>query len=198
MTENERLRVLIADEREGELRVLSEVVEQLGHAVAAHAVNEREAAEVIAREDPDLAIVALHRDAEHALDLIEQIASYASGPVIAAIDEDDPQFVSAAADRGIYAYAHSQDPTAVQSAIEVALRRHADAEALQDRVDQLEGALERRALIERAKGILMERHGIGDRDAFELLRDRARSTQHRVVDVARAVIEGHPLLRRSE
>ena len=49
-------------------------------------------------------------------------------------------------------------------------------------------------MIERAKGILMERHGIDERAAFEHLRDHARSQSRRVVDVARAVTEGHALL----
>ena len=49
-------------------------------------------------------------------------------------------------------------------------------------------------MIERAKGILMERHGLDERAAFELLRDHARSQSRRVVDVAVAVADGHALL----
>jgi AmiR/NasT family two-component response regulator len=49
-------------------------------------------------------------------------------------------------------------------------------------------------VIERAKGILMERHGIDDKAAFQLMRDHARSGNRRVVDVARAVVDGHALL----
>jgi AmiR/NasT family two-component response regulator len=62
-------------------------------------------------------------------------------------------------------------------------------EALSGEVDRLESALERRALIERAKGILMERHGINDHAAFEMIRKRARETNRRVIDLARQVIE---------
>jgi AmiR/NasT family two-component response regulator len=49
-------------------------------------------------------------------------------------------------------------------------------------------------VIERAKGILMERHSLDDRDAFELLRSHARANNRKLVDVARAVAEGHLLL----
>ena len=188
------LRVLIADEDRSQLEELASVVSELGHEVAAHAVSVAEAAQVIAAEDPAVALVALHHDRAHALELIDEIAEYASGPVIAVIEEDDPEFVRSAADRGIYAYAQPLSPAAVQSAIEVAVRRQSEAEELEERVDQLEGALERRSLIERAKGILMERHGVEDRAAFELLREHARSHNRKVVDVARAVAEGHPLL----
>ena len=188
------LRVLIANEDRTQLEALAAVLNELGHEVAAHAISLAEAAQVIADEDPAIAIVALHRDREHALGLIDEIVEYASGPVIAVIEAEDPDFVRRAADRGIYAYAQPLTPTAVQGAIEVAVRRRAEAEQLEERVDQLESALERRALIERAKGILMERHGVDDRAAFELLRDHARSHNRKVVDVARAVAEGHPLL----
>ena len=67
----------------------------------------------------------------------------------------------------------------------------------QEKVEQLQTALERRSVIERAKGILMERHGVDDRGAFELLRDHARSSSRRVVDVSQAVLDGHALLPRS-
>ena len=84
-----------------------------------------------------------------------------------------------------------------RSAIEVAVRRHAEAEALSEKVSQLETALARRAVIERAKGILMERHGIDERAAFELLREHARSHSRTVVAVAQSVAEGHALLPKA-
>ena len=195
MTEGDAaLRVLIADEDREQLEALAGVLEELGHEVAAHAVSVSEAAHVIAEEEPAVAIVALHEDEDHALGLIDEIVEYASGPVIAVIEREDAEFVRQAAERGIYAYAQPLTPPAVQGAIEVAVRRRAEAEELEERVDQLESALERRVLIERAKGILMERHGVDDRAAFELLRDHARSHNRKVVDVARAVAEGHQLL----
>jgi response regulator NasT len=86
------------------------------------------------------------------------------------------------------------DPESIQGAIEVAVRRYREARRLHEKVDQLESALERRGVIERAKGILMERHGIGDRQAFEMMRDHSRATNRRVVEVAQAVLDGHALL----
>jgi response regulator NasT len=49
-------------------------------------------------------------------------------------------------------------------------------------------------VIERAKGILMERHGVDERQAFELLRQQARRSNRRVIDLALAVADGHALL----
>ena len=188
------LRVLIADEDRAALDLLGAVLNDLGHEVTPHVVSVAEAIELIATEDPDLAIVVVHQDDEHAIALIQETVEYASGPVIAQTRDGDVDFVARAAERGISAWIEATTPAAVQGAIEVALSRYDETERLQTKVDQLESALERRILIERAKGILMERHGIAEREAFGLLRDHARSQNRRVVDVAVAVADGHALL----
>jgi AmiR/NasT family two-component response regulator len=184
------LRVLLADEDRDALDGLAGVLERLGHTVCVYAVEVAEVPEKIVIDDPEISMVVLHRDDDHALAMIEEICAYASGPVIALTQHDDAEFAARAADRGIAAQTKPTDPDAVQTAIEVALRRHAEIERLETKVDQLEGALARRAVIERAKGILMERHGIDDRTAFERLRTHARTERRRVVDVAAAVADG--------
>jgi AmiR/NasT family two-component response regulator len=193
-TMNRGLTVLIADEREEALEPLGAALEALGHDVTPYAVSVAEASELIAREEPDLAIVVVHQDDDHALALIAEAVEFAPGPVIVYAADEDAEFVARAAEHGISAYVQSLSQEAVQGAIEVALRRHRETAALSAKVEQLENAFARRALIERAKGILMERHRVDDRAAFALLRDHARSQNRRVVDVAHAVTEGHALL----
>jgi response regulator NasT len=190
------LRILAADEDEETLRETGELLERLGHTVCAHAVTVAAAAEHIAGEDPDLSVVAVDDDDEHALELIEEIGEYARGPVVALLGEHRTEFVSAAAERGIDAFARPSFVEEVQGAIELAMRRHGERAQLTEQVEQLESALERRGTIERAKGILMERHGVDERQAFELLRQQARRSNRRVIDLARAVAEGHALLPR--
>ena len=196
-SEARTLKVLLADEDEGALRITAAQVRQLGHEVAEMAIGLQEAAETIARDDPDLSIVVVYKNDGHALDLIEEITEFARGPVIAIMEKEDPQFIGAAAERGIYAYAREGLAESIQSAIEVAMRRHADQRQLSEQVRRLESALERRALIERAKGILMERHSVGEREAFDRLREHARSRNRTVVDVAASVSEGHALLPKA-
>jgi AmiR/NasT family two-component response regulator len=190
------LRILIADENESALRELHAVLGKLGHEVTPYAVSVHEAVELIVQDDPQVAIVVVHNDDEHALALIGEAVEYASGPVIAQLPDADIDFLSRAADRGISAYVESMDPESIQGAIEVAVRRYREARHLHEKVDQLESALERRGVIERAKGILMERHGVGERQAFEMMRDHSRATNRRVVEVAQAVLDGHALLPR--
>jgi AmiR/NasT family two-component response regulator len=197
-TQHQALRIVLADKDPGALKITAGQVRDLGHTPTEIAIDLRAAAEAIARDDPDLSIVVVYEDDDHALDLIEEMTAYASGPVIALLDREDPAFIAQAADRGIFAYARQELAESIQSAIEVAMRRFREQRELAEQVDRLEGALQRRALIERAKGILMERHGIGERSAFEMLREHARSRNRTVVDVAASVTEGHQLLPRGQ
>jgi response regulator NasT len=188
------LRILAADEDRVALARTAQALTRLGHQVTATAVDLAEVTEAVAREDPELSVVVAHTDDEHALDLIEEIAAFSGGPVIVLAADDEGDFVARAAERGIYAVARNGDEQSLRDAIDVAMRRHAETSRLAAEVGRLETALERRALIERAKGILMERHAIGDREAFERLRAHARSRNRTVVDVAASVTEGHALL----
>ena len=99
----------------------------------------------------------------------------------------DPEFVKEASRRGVFAHISDADVEDWQSSIDIVLHRFAEYHALQ-------GAFGRRALIERAKGILMERHDIDEADAFEMLRDRSRVDNRKLIDLAAAVVDGHRLL----
>jgi AmiR/NasT family two-component response regulator len=108
-------------------------------------------------------------------------------PVIALIHAPDPAFVKEASKRGVFAYITDADAKDWQSSIDIVLRRFTE-------YHDLEGAFGRRAITERAKGILMERHSVDEPAAFELLREHARTTNRKLVDVASAVVDGHRLL----
>jgi response regulator NasT len=183
----EPLRLIAADEDQDALRRTVELLERLGHEVTACAASVQEACAVILRDEPDAAIVVVHRDHEHALDLIDEISEVLTGPVVAVLGEADAAFAEAAAARGLDALTSEPTADGLQAALEVATRRHAERELLAAQVGQLEHALERRAVIERAKGILMERHGVDERVAFEQLRGQARSRSMTVVALAQQV-----------
>jgi AmiR/NasT family two-component response regulator len=190
------LKVLVADEDQEALDTVAKLLHGLGHEVSAQAVGVNEVSRVIDDDEPDVALVKLHDDDEHALELIDEIVDESACPVIALMEVPEPDFISRAAKRGIFAYVQPVTAETVQGALEVALRRHAEVERLSGEVEVLEGAIQRRAVIERAKGILMERHSLGDREAFELLRSHARANNRKLVDVAAAVADGHLLLPR--
>jgi AmiR/NasT family two-component response regulator len=187
-----RLRLIVADEQADALERMAGVARSLGHDVVALEIAVAAVVQAVREEAPELAIVGLHRDEEHALDLIQEIVDQSICPVIVQTNGTEPQFAVRAAERGIFAFASPVEADALQAAIEVAVRRFEEFEELGEQIENLEGALQRRAIVERAKGILMERHGIDERAAFERLRTRARASNRTVVEVAGLLLEGEP------
>jgi response regulator NasT len=185
--ETEHLRVLIANERKNQLALVAPMVANLGHEVIAREIAVKDVGAVTARERPDVALVGLGKSSDHALALIDTIVKEAACPVILLIHAPDPSFVKEASKRGIFAYISDSDVDEWQSAIDIVLRRFAE-------YHDLEGAFGRRAVTERAKGILMERHAVDDAAAFEMLRNQSRRTNTKLADVAAAVVDSQRLL----
>jgi len=185
--EAENLRVLVADEAQERLKRTASIVLELGHVVVARETDVSKVGEATRRERPDVALVELDQSQAHALELISKIVEESACPVIAMIDVEDPLFVREAAERGVFAYIADGELDELQSSLEIVLRRFREYQ-------NLEGAFGRRAMIERGKGILMERHQVDEGQAFEMIRAHARRRGRRVVEVAEAVVDGHLLL----
>jgi len=185
--ETGHLRVLIANERRDRLDLVAPIVIALGHEVIAREIDVEDVGTLTARERPDVALVGLGESSDHALDLIDRIVRQSACPVIVLLHARDPVFIKEASKRGVFAHISDADVEDWQSSIDIVLRRFAE-------YHDLEGAFGRRALIECAKGILMERHAIDGDSAFALLRERSRIDNRRLIDLATAVVDGHRLL----
>jgi AmiR/NasT family two-component response regulator len=185
--DTEHLRVLIANERKDRLALVAPIVAALGHEVIAREIDVEDVGAVTARERPDVALVGLGASSDHALGLIERIVREAACPVIALLHAPDADFVREASKRGVFAYVTDADTEDWQSSIDIVLRRFTE-------YHDLEGAFGRRAITERAKGILMERHSVNDATAFEMLRDQSRDANRKLFDIASAVVDGHRIL----
>jgi len=183
------LRVLIADEDQDRIAEIAAVISGLGHTVVARLLDVSDIADVTQREAPDVAVVGVDGQQSHALDLISAIVKQSACPVIADIRADDDSFIEKAARRGIFAYVRHGERPEMEHAIDIVLNRYAEFR-------QLHGALRTGAIIEQAKGILMERHGIDADEAFAELRARARNTNQSILGVAQAVTLSYPLFKQ--
>jgi response regulator NasT len=172
------LEVLLVHDGHGVWSVVEEILNRLGHNVRT-VQGTREPDIVINVASSNAAIPFLHEETRK------------NCPVVSFLPDAPDPVLRSAAYAGVVVHVLGEDRSAWPKVIEVALRPFAA-------VHEVEGALHRRAIIERAKGVLMERHAIRERDAFELLRGEARGTNRRVVDVATSVLDGHLLLRRSK
>lgn len=188
----ERLRVLIANERDTRLDAVTSVVERLGHEIVGGSVDLKLVGPLSREEQADVALVGLGVDSTRALDLISEIVEEAACPVIALLDASDPGYIAEAAKRGVFAcVVLDGESDELQGALDVTLRRFAEFASLQE-------AFGRRATIEQAKGILMARNGIDEDEAFALLKSQSQKTGQRLFDIAESVIRTHRLLPQGD
>lgn len=187
-----QLRVVVADgDNKQRFDEIAQAINDLGHEAIQRPLAAQKVIDATLSERADVAFVIVYKNSPQALKLIDKIVREAACPVIAVLDVQDPAFVKEAARLGIFAYiTPGEDPSEFQSSIDVVLQRFSQ-------YNDLEGAFRRRAFTERAKGILMERHGIDEHAAFEMLRDQARRTRTKVVDVAEAIAISFALLPHS-
>ena len=183
-----RLQVLIANERDARLASVTAIIERLGHEIVGRNVEIGEVGPLSRSTGAEVALVGLGLDGEHALEQISAIVHEAACPVVAVLDAKDPLYVREAAKRGVFAYVIlDADNGELESALDITLRRFAEFQNLQ-------GAFGRRAIIEQAKGILMERNGIDADAAFALLKAHSQTTGRKLTDVADAITQAHSLL----
>ena len=190
MVESEhRLQVLIANERDDRLERISAIVEGLGHEIVARGLDIGDVGPLSRSTGAEIALVGLGLDGEHALEQISAIVHEAACPVIALLDAKDPSYVHQAAKRGVFAFVvlDGDDSGELETALDITLRRFAEFRTLQ-------GAFGRRATIEQAKGILMERNGIDAEAAFALLKSHSQQSGQKLIDVAQAITQTHLLL----
>jgi AmiR/NasT family two-component response regulator len=163
-----RLRVLIADENEQRPDETAAIIGSLAHEVVSRLTDVSDVARPPKGERPDVAWRVSARTGACPR-LVSEIVRQAACPVIADLDGDDPRFVEHAARRGISVRSGTADE--MRGAIDIAPRGYAECSRAQ-------GALSRRALIEQAKGIVVERHGWAatrDSDASRSVARSARS-----------------------
>jgi AmiR/NasT family two-component response regulator len=135
----------------------------------------------------ELVVVVAGVDRASALQLIGAIRHEARRPVVAASECGDADWTGAAVAAGASAAVTGWSLESLRASVHAACERFAE-------LRKLEQAFERRAVIERAKGVLMASHGIGGDDAFTLLRDQSRRTNRKLVEIADAVLKSHVLL----
>jgi response regulator NasT len=110
-------------------------------------------------------------------------------PIVMLTAFSEAALVGRAVDAGVFGYLVKPfRESDLLPAIEAARARHAELQALRDEAGSLRDALEARKLIERAKGLLMEKDGLSEGEAFARLRGASQQTGRPLRDVAEAIL----------
>jgi two-component system, response regulator PdtaR len=189
------VRVLIAEDDPVIALGLEAKLAALGHEVVGCVGDGKAAVTVAERAQPDAIVMDLVMPGMDGLEAARQITGSQAVAIVAITAHDDPDLVARAIDAGVAAYlVKPVDAGQVDSALRLAVARYSEFQALRAEVDRLVDALEARKLVERAKGILMDRAGLAESEAFIRIQRRARSRNQTMAQVARELIDAAKLL----
>lgn len=188
-------RILVAEDNDLVALTLEEQLKGLGYDVIAIARTGTEAVDLASRLNPDLVIMDIRMPEIEGTEAAARINQNQRTPIIMLTAYTDRDTIRRAEVAGALGYlVKPVNETELTPAINIAMARFKDIESLRQQVGELEDSLEARKLIERAKGILMQRLGLSERDAYERLRHRARDKRAKMKDIAQAIIEAEELL----
>jgi response regulator NasT len=164
------------------------MLERAGFEVVAEARDGREAVALAAEHRPDLAVMDVKMPELDGIDAARQMLEQRQIPIVMLTAFSEAALVGRAVDAGVFGYLVKPfRESDLLPAIEAARARHAELLALRDEAGSLRDALEARKLIERAKGLLMEKDGLSEGEAFARLRGASQQTGRPLREIAQAV-----------
>lgn len=183
------LRVMIVDPDTARSAVLEQALRDAGHQVIARLADDNELATAVAQHQPDIIIIDQDAPGRDTLEGMRQINRENPKPIIMFSDQRDPDYIRQAVQAGVSAYVvDGMAPDRVMPIVEVAMARFREFQALKRELEVTKIQLADRKIIERAKGVLMERKGMTEDEAYRFLRKTAMSHNSRVAEVAKLLL----------
>src|SRR5436190_16797569 len=183
------MRVLVAEDETIIRLDLRDLLERLGLEVCAEARDGEEAVRLARTEKPDVAIMDVKMPKLDGIEAARQILDERPIPIVMLTAYGQDEVVSRAVEAGVFGYLvkpfREQD---LLPAIRTATARHEELVAVREEAESLSDALAARKVIERAKGLLMEKEGLSEQEAFERLRRASQISGRPLRVVAEALI----------
>jgi response regulator NasT len=183
------MRVLVAEDETIIRLDLRDLLERSGFDVCAEARDGEEAVELARTKRPDVAIMDVKMPKLDGIEAARRILAERPIPIVILTAYGQDELVARAVEAGVFGYLvkpfREQD---LLPAITTARARHEELVALREQADSLADALAARKVIERAKGLLMEKEGLNEQDAFARLRRASQLSGRPLKVVAEALI----------
>lgn len=189
-----RWRIIIADD-ESLIRLdLREMLIHLGYEVIAEAGDGRTAVDLATRLRPDLLIMDIKMPDLDGISAAEELTRGRIAPVVLLTAYSDQGLVERAREAGVVGYVVKPFREAeLMPVIELSRARFDEFRTLEKEVGSLKDALETRKVIERAKGVLMEVHGLRESEAFHRIRKTSMDARKSMKEVAEAILLAHDM-----
>jgi len=189
LQERTTMRILIAEDETIIRLDLREMLEKAGFDVCGEAKDGEEAVTLARTLEPDLVLLDVKMPKLDGIDAARRILEERPIPIVMVTAYGEEELVSRAVEAGVFGYLVKPfRETDLLPAIATARARHEELAALRAEADSLSEALAARKAIERAKGLLMQREGLSEQDAFARLRKASQISGRPLKVVAEALI----------
>ena len=183
------MRILIAEDETIIRLDLRDLLERSGFEVCAEAKDGEDAVALARSEQPDLAILDVKMPKLDGIEAARRIMDERPIPIVMLTAYGQDELVARAVEAGVFGYLvkpfREQD---LLPAIHTARARHEELAALREEAESLSEALAARKAIERAKGLLMEKEGLTEEEAFARLRKASQVSGRPLRVIAEAVV----------
>ena len=193
------IRVLVAEDNAMERTVLVDTLGVLGHMVVAEVESGAEAIEKARQFTPDAVLLDVHMPGANGVQAATDIATALPGTAVVLMTGDLSVTLSAAEvmrSSAVALLAKPVPPMTLDATLRMAVIRARELLAARQEATDAKQQLEARKLIERAKGILMRRTGTTEQEAFRIMQRSSQDRSVPMVDIAKAVIDSEPGLKR--
>ncbi len=183
------LRILLAEDEPAVAASIGEQLKALGHEIVGEAATGKEAIDLAAQGKPDVVVMDIMMPDGDGIEAARQIAEQSPTPVVFLSGHFDEELLEGVVASGGLAYLLKPATSdQLQAALTLAQERFREMEDLGAQVRRLERALEARKLVTRAKGLLMQRHGLSEEEAHRRMQKEASRSNTKLVDLARAIL----------
>ncbi len=184
-----RVRIVIADDESIIRMDLREMLMHLGYDVIGEAADGRTALDLARKLQPDLVVMDIKMPDLDGIEAAARLTRERVAPVVLLTAYSEQNLIGRAKGAGVSGYLVKPfRESELMPVIELALARFKDLQRLEQEVEGLKDALETRKLIERAKGVLMELHGLTEADAFNRMRRASMDSRKSMREVAEAIL----------
>jgi response regulator NasT len=194
----ESLRVLLVDDSEERASILRAGLMQAGHEVAAVISSPFDLLQAIESVKPDMIVIDTESPSRDVVENLFAVTRSNPRPIVMFSHDSATESIRAAVRAGVSAYVvDGLEAARVKPILEAAVARFEAFQSLRDQLAEANLKLEERKLVERAKGILMKVRGLGEEEAYQLLRKQAMQQQLRLAEVAERLISAADLLAKT-
>ena len=195
ITAHAPLRVLLIDDGAHRVALIRDELTRQGHEVVGVIDSALMVHECVTRLSPDVVIIDSESPSRDTLEHVATLAGNNPRPVVVFAEDDSAEPLQRALRAGVSAYVVAGlQPHRLASVLKVAIARFEQDSAVREQLVQAQSQLSSRRVVERAKGILMQRRGIGEDEAYGQMRKLAMDRGEKLVQLAERIIEAHDLL----